>query len=307
MSIGWVAGSVRARLLDRHRVGRDTARAIGESPTLAAARDRLGGTAYSKALDEATSIAATQHAVWATVLWDLRVLAGWLPARGVAALRTFAAFFEIENIESRLVALEGGGELTTFDLGALASVWPQMRDAVSSSDLRDRLRLWWAEAESDDRADILRSCRLEWARRMSEIGVAEQWGAGFAALVVARALVSGHHWGLDLTRRAPQLGRRAASASSLDEFVSVLPDSARWVFEAVGGVDANAADLWMAEARWWSRLDRDGGRLLRRTRPGPDIVIGAVGRRMSDAWRTTSVLSLVGRGPCGQELLDVLA
>ena len=43
-----------------------------------------------------------------TVLWHLRVLAGWLPPAAVGRLRALAAWFELVNIEQRVDYLAGG-------------------------------------------------------------------------------------------------------------------------------------------------------------------------------------------------------
>jgi hypothetical protein len=239
------------------------------------------------------------------VLWDLRVLAGWLPASGVAVARVFAGFFEIENIERQLVFLEGGDELLTFELGSLGDVWSRVRDAATVPEVRTQLTAsMWRDPGSDDRGRMLQSLRLEWARRLSEIRPAEAWGAGAAALVVARALAEpGGSLGEDMSRRLPMIGRRALEATTLGEFMAALPDAARWVFR---GVD-RAEDLWRAEAAWWRRLDDDGQHLLRAARPGPAVVVGAVARRMADAWRACASLEIASRGATGEELIDVIA
>ncbi len=174
--------------------------------------------------------------------------------------------------------------------------------------MRERLRPSWPSAASDEPADILRNLRLEWARRVSEISAAEAWGAGAAALVVARTFATGEHRvDMDLARRAPQLGHRAIAASNLRDFIGALPEEARWVFDGLDRAEMVAEQLWMAESSWWLRLDRDGDRLLHGVQPRVDIVIGAVARRMADAWRAAAALDLVSRGTSGEELVDVIA
>ena len=305
MGAGWVAGSVRARQLARHRLGIDRARAV-----IAQRARGLSDSAYADALARTTTVEEAQHAVWATALWDLRVLAGWLPPAGVAAMRTFAAYFEIDNIESQLVRLAGGEPQPVFDLGLLATAWPRVRDATSAHELRGALRRSaWRDPESDDRAHILSSLRLEWARRLEEIRGAAPWGAGAAALVLARRRASTiENLDADLTRRASQLGRDALHATSVRELVDALPDAARWVFDDVDVADLDLEGLWRAEATWWRRVDRDGERLLRRVQPGIDVVVGAVARRLADAWRTAAALDLATRTEASSEdLADVVA
>jgi class I fructose-bisphosphate aldolase len=59
-------------------------------------------------------LAAAQHGVADALLWNLRVLADWLPGAGVRTLRTFAGSFEIANAVSgdpryiARLAVEGG-------------------------------------------------------------------------------------------------------------------------------------------------------------------------------------------------------
>lgn len=128
MSAGWVAGSVRARALAQRRVGRAGARRIAASGSLDSALRELTGTGYGGNAHPGLEVAEAQHGVAATVLWNLRVLAGWLPRDGVAMLRTLAAWFELANVDEML-AVRGG---PAFDPGALATAWPRLRAAGPS-------------------------------------------------------------------------------------------------------------------------------------------------------------------------------
>jgi hypothetical protein len=300
----WVAGSVRARLLAAHCLGVDGAREVAMTGSVDAARSRLRASAYEGTVAGSGSVADTQHALWATVIWDLRVLAGWLPGAGVSVVRVFAGWFEIENIDRRLALLSGGDEPPRFELGGLGTVWSRVRDAGSAQQVREQLRTSpWRDPGSDDRIRILQALRLEWAHRLSEIDAARSWGAGAAALVIARALVEqGEPVVEDLGGRARVLGRRPLEATTFADFVGALPDVAQSLFD---GVDAD--DVWRAEAAWWRRLDHDGDRLLRAARSGPAVVVGAVARRMADAWRTCAALEVASRGAGAEELVDVIA
>ena len=82
MSTGWVAGSVRARALARRRLGAAAARQLAASGSLADALRVLSATHYGREDLRGQTLAGAQHAVARTVLWDLRVLAGWLPRDG---------------------------------------------------------------------------------------------------------------------------------------------------------------------------------------------------------------------------------
>lgn len=305
MSAKWVAGSVRARLLARHCVGVDGARDIASAGSVDAAIVRLRASAYGRTSIGADSVLRAQHAVWTTTVWDLRVLAGWLPGAGVGVVRAFAGSFEIENIADRLAFLAGTDEPLVFELGSLGNVSTRVRDAASVHEVREQLRTSpWGDPGSDEREHILMSLRLEWARRLGEIGAAAAWGGAAAALVLARLLVQREEpISPDVRRRANLLGRRALEATSLTAFVAALPDAARWVFD---GIDS-PEELWRAEAAWWRRVDVDGERLLRAARPGPDVVVGAIARRLVDAWRTCAALEVASRGGRTEELVDVFA
>lgn len=304
MSAGWVGGSVRGRLLARHRLGPDGARALAATSSLDAACAELGGSVYADAVADAVTVDAVQHALLASALWDLRVLAGWVPARGVETLRVFAAWFEIRNLEHLL--LDERVDPPAFEMGTLATAWTRVREARSPLDVRDALRRSaWRDPGSDDATAMLVSMRLEWAQWISGIGGSGRyWGSSAAALVVARSIAE-HPEPLDaaVTRRAAFLGRRVADVSSFPALVAALPETCRWVFEGI----EDPRDLWRAEARWWGRLERDGTGLLRAPRPGPAVVLGAVAVILADAWRTTAALEIASRGGRGQEVIDATA
>ena len=77
------------------------------------------------------------------------------------------------------------------------------------------------------------------------------------------------------------LGAGALGATSLAELERRLPGHARWVLAAV----EDPADLWLAEAGWWSRVERDGFELLGASGFGAAPVLGAVAVLAADAWR----------------------
>ncbi|MFF8941507.1 hypothetical protein ACF1A5_04325 [Streptomyces sp. NPDC014864] len=102
MSAGWVAGAIRARALASRCTGPDGARELARTSGLDEALRLLAGTPYHSRVRAAASLPAAQRAVAATLLWHLRVLAGWLPRGGVTILRPLAAGFEIANVAARL-------------------------------------------------------------------------------------------------------------------------------------------------------------------------------------------------------------
>lgn len=226
MSAGWVAGSVRARALARRRLGPVRAQRLAASGSLDSALAQLAGTAYGRNVHQGLDIAAAQYEIARTVLWDLRVLAGWLPHDGVAMLRTLAAWFELANVDEML-AVRGG---PAFDLGALATDWPQIR-AAGAAGLRTALA---ASAWRDPGGDIAHAVRLgmraRYAVRVAELGnPARTWAAGAAALLVAgERLVAGRAVDPAVFGHVPRLvGASAAQAGSLAELTAGLLPRAR--------------------------------------------------------------------------------
>ena len=104
MSAGWVAASVRARAMARRRVGlaRGAPARRGAGPggrPRPARRDRLCGGRHGTSRRRARG---GQRAVADATLWQIRVLAGWLPSSGTVLARAAAAGFERENLVAHL-------------------------------------------------------------------------------------------------------------------------------------------------------------------------------------------------------------
>ena len=55
------------------------------------------------------TLAEAEDAVGRTLLWHLRVLAGWLPRTGVDQLRLLAGWFELANVDDQVHRLAGVG------------------------------------------------------------------------------------------------------------------------------------------------------------------------------------------------------
>ena len=91
-------------------------------------------------------MAEADRAGTADLVWSMRVLAGWIPARGTAVVRALAAGVERSNVVALAAALgtgPGPGEATggaaaaataardaaepEVELGALATAWPRLR------------------------------------------------------------------------------------------------------------------------------------------------------------------------------------
>ena len=304
MGAGWVAGSVRAASLARHRLGPDGARELAAAGSVGAARARLNDSPYAQAIAGEGSVRGLQRAIWNSVLWDLRVLAGWLPPPGVAIARAFAAFFEVQNFED-LLAHPGGERVSPFELGGLAIAWPHAQEATSASGVREQLRRSaWRDPGTSDPSGMLLGLRLEWARLLSRIEPAAAWGTGAAALVVAGGLADGEQpVDPDVLHRVFAFGPEARNATTVPALFTALPESARWALEGI----EHSSELWRAEAGWWRRVEHDGERLLRAARPGRAVVVGGLSVRMADAWRTAAAVEIASRGGRGREVLDVAA
>ncbi|GAB7035466.1 V-type ATPase subunit [Streptomyces sp. NPDC021749] len=304
---GWVAGVTRARGMVSRRLGAHGARALAAGPTLDDAVRYLGATGYRHDLGAEMSLAEAQRAVGATLLWHLRVLAGWQPRSGADAVRLLAAGFEIANTEEHLRALRGTPlphPARPYQLGTLATAWPRLARTTSPAELRAVLAASvWGDPGDESPAAVATGMRTSAAvRTAAALPEAARWAAGRLALLVGREVfVVGRRPAKPAAERAGRLlGRAAVRATSFDDFRRHLPATARWALDGVDGT----ADLWRAEARWWDRLERDGSELLRGSRWGSGPVVGAVALLSADAWRVRGALELAARGGGPAEVLD---
>lgn len=298
MSAGWVAGSVRARALGRRRLGTAGARALAASTSLAEATELLARSRYGHRVRQGGGLAEAQRGVADTLLWQLRVLAGWLPAAGAELLRRLASWFEIANVDEHLRALHGWPAEPPYRLGTLATAWPRLAAAGSVEQLRAALAASpWGDPGPGER-DIQLGMRLAWAERVAvRAPVAQTWAAAGAALLVARERFAR---GIRLPEAGEAvavrlLGRAAMAAGSLAELAGALPATARWVVTDL----RDPAGLWAAEVRWWRRLRTDAEQLLAGSGFGPDQVVGAVGSLAADAWLVRGALEVAARGGAG--------
>jgi hypothetical protein len=79
---------MRASALARHRVGAAGARAVASAASLPyEALSLLVGTPFGHEVRVDQSLEEAQHGVAATLLWHLRVLAGWVPRQGTDLVR----------------------------------------------------------------------------------------------------------------------------------------------------------------------------------------------------------------------------
>jgi hypothetical protein len=260
----------------RRVFGADAARQLAGSPSLSGAQRMLEATTFRSVAEPGLSLAAAQHAVAETMLWDLRVLAGWLPRDGVSMLRLLACWFEIANVDELLQGLAGRPIGAEFELGALATVWPRLSEAGSPAELRHVLAASvWGDPGGDTNRDIRAGLRARWAARLAASGdPLRTWASAAAAM--ASLAIPGH-----ARQSRPNRPRPALTA---------VP----------------AAEPWQAEADWWRRVERDGRALLRSSATDSGPVLGAVVVMAADARRIRAALASAARGGGPLETYDAL-
>ena len=307
MTAAWVASGVRSRAMVRRRLGRAGVSELAAYASLDDALAVLAQSPYGHDVHPGQTLAQAQHSVVATTVWNLRVLAGWVPREGVTALRILMAGIEIANTLDHLAALTGDEAPAPYHLGGLATAWNRLRVTTTPSAVREVLTSSpWADPGGETHRAISLHMRASLADRViSGVPEAAAWAAASTALLVARESVGN---GRDLpagARAAAQrvLGPAAVEARSLPELARRLPREARW---ALSGLE-DPADLWRAEARWWARVDREGTALVRRPVAGLGTIVGAAAVLAVDAWRVRAALELAVRGGRSTEAFDAVA
>jgi hypothetical protein len=307
VTAGWVAGHVRAQAMARRRLGTDAARGLAASRSLGEAQRTLAATSYRRAVQAGQALGATQRAVLGTVLWDLRVLAGWLPRGGVDLLRALAGWFELANVDELLQSAAGRPADDEFRLGALATAWPRLRGSADPAALRAALAASpWGDPGGETAPDIRLGMRARWAARVARSGdPARTWAAGAMAVMVAGELFAAGRAVRPavLGDARALIGSAAAGAATLDDLRARLPAGARWALAGVGSPDG----LWRAEAAWWTRVEREGHLLLRDSGPGSGPVIGSAAVMAADARRVCAALEIAARGGGPLEAYDAVA
>lgn len=310
MTAGWVAGSVRAAAMARRRMGVTAARELAACPSLTDAVEIVARSPYGREVRPDDRLAAAERGVAAMTLWNLRVLAGWLPAEGAEMIRLLAAWFEIANIDEHVYGFTAdprAAGVPPFRLGSLATAWPRLSTTTSPAELRAVLAASaWGDPGGDSARTIALWLRVSWAARVfADVIPAQPWAAGAVALLVARERFAARR---PVTGAAPEvisrlLGTGWAGTTSLPDFAGRLPSPARWALDGV----TNTADLWLAEARWWKRLRRDGTTLVVRPAYGRQRPLGAVAVLAADAWLVRAALEIAARGGAHREVWDALA
>lgn len=306
MSARWVAGGVRARAMTRRRLGRESVRALASAPSLDAALAVLVGTPYGHDVTRQHQLGEAQRAVTSSVLWNCRVLSGWVPREGAAILRVLVGGLEIANVADLQLRWSGQHVPRPYALGGLATAWSRLARTTGPDDLRRALAASpWGDPGGTDPRTVGLALRTSLAdRTIAAVPQARDWAAGATALLLARELAGGQV----LPPRAAigaahVLGPRAPGASGLGELTESLPRSGRWALTGA----SSAADLWQAEARWWRRVESDAFGLVRGATEGPGVLVGAVALMATDAWRVRGALEIAARGGRTTEVLDAVA
>jgi hypothetical protein len=292
---GWVAGVTRGRLLLSRAIGREQALEVAGRKSLSDGVGVLAGSAYGERVQAGVELVAAERGVAETLLWHLRILAGWLPPAGAGLVRVLAGWFELANIDARIAALAGAGrEPPPFVLGGLATAWPRIEATRTVEEVAGVLaESAWGAVGGRSRAELALGLRVAWARRVQEAAPeAAAWVAGAGALLVAReVLVAGDREHAEQLRRLPGVGADAVAAASIDALGRALPAQAAWAVAGVG----DPSDLWRAELEWWGRVERDALGLLR-TWSDESAVLAAVALLAVDARRTVRALDAAARG-----------
>lgn len=306
MSSGWVAASVRARAMARRRVGTGLARRVAAAQTLGDGVGLLRGTAFGDVARTGIDLTEIEHGIRAELLWELRVLAGWLPAAGVPLARALAARFELRNIEAHRDRLAGRAPAPAFLLGALATSWSRLSATRSMDELRAELAAspWGdpGDLRTADFHDVLFATWLRMVAGTAGLNTVRSWCAAGAGLLVARTVaVLEQQPSAALVRAvSPLAGRRWTSSRSLDELRATLAPAAGAPLATV----AVPEQLWRAEALQRTRLERQGFRMLQSAPPGPEPFLGALAVLAVDAWRLRAALAAAAAGSSADGVLD---
>jgi len=309
MGAAWVAGTVRARALLSRRVGAVAARRLAGLGSVDAVIRELGDGPYGRDLRPGLSSAQVETVIGATLLWQMRVLAGWSPGPGVRTMRLLAAWFEIVNTVDHARSLAGAQApsdrvVDPYRLGALATAWPRLAATTSLSGLRAELaRTLWGDPGAEEPAAVAIGMAVACAARVAEqVPRVAELAAGAVALQVARErFLTGRALTEQVRRRAePLLGSRAMAADDLDGFAEGLRPAARWALGDLAGPDA----LPRAETAWWRRVERDAASLVAGAGFGQETTVGCVAALAADARRVRAAVQFAAMGDTRLELFD---
>ena len=287
MSTAWVAASVRARSLARRRLGAAGARRLAASESVEQAVATLADTPYGHDVGATDDIATAQHAVAASLLWNIRVLGGWVPRTGVPALRALAAAFEVANVDEHRRSLRGDPAGPLFRMGSFATAWPRIAATTTVADLRECLRTsaWGDPGSEADRAIHL-YLRVAWADRVAAtVPMTEPWMRTTVELLLTRDSL--------ITRRPPPAAvQRAAEPLVGADYTPV---------------EGDLRHLWRIESSFWRDVEHDAFAALRGSSFDMRPTVAALALLAVDAWRVRAALETAAGQHDDLELFDAVA
>ncbi len=313
MTAGWVAATIRGRALLRSSMGVPTARRISSAATWEEARRDLGSTVFGsgvfgRGLGGEEDRASARANAGASTVWQLRVLAGWVPPTDTALVRVAAGPIEIGNIEQHLARCAGGAQVApAVSMGSLGIAWPRAGHADSAVAVRQVLRRSaWGDPGGDAPAEVALGLRVAWLRRVLRADPATRpWVLGALAVMVARERFAFDRDISPMTRRelVRFLPRDVPTSDSLAALVARLPDVASWPFDDVDAAD----ELWRAEAAVLRRVAGDADRRVATARAGRSTFTAILASLLVDLWRVQAAIELAGHGDLGREVFDAVA
>jgi hypothetical protein len=289
------------------RLGRARARDLAAAASLDDALAVLTRTPYGHDVRPGQTLDEAQRAVHDTLVWNARVLGGWVPREGTTVLRVLLGSFEIANVAAHLRRLHGDEAAPAYRLGSMGTAWPRLAVTAATDQVRQVLTTSpWGDPGAETADDIVWSMRMSLADRVvAVVPAAAAWAGGAVALMLARALAVEHR-PLPAAARvwaARVVGGAAVAAPSLADLGPALPRSAAWALADVHG----PRDLWRAEARWWVRVEHDGFALSRTARAGPEVLVGSLALLACDAWRVRAALEVAARADTPVGVFDEVA
>lgn len=242
-------------------------------------------------------LSAAQHAVSATLLWHLRVLAGWGPPLGAHHLRLLASEFEIANVASLLDEIRGGAAQPRFSLGSLALLRAGVSGARSTDEVRRALRSSpWGDPTSDDPDGIRLAMQFARTRMIVDsLQAAEDWAVVDASLLLSEVVANDALGELSpsaLRDARVVLGDRWQRVTSLVELAGLLPEQGRALLSGV----AEPEGLWRAGIRRWTMLEASSAGIGAGAGASAADVVRVAAALHVDAWRVRAALSLAALG-----------
>ena len=307
MTAGWVAPATRGRLLLRRLVGIDGARELAATGSWDEARAILTRTIYGTDLAETASRPDARRRALGSTAWQLRVLAGWLPAGRTVLARLFAAPLEIANIDQRIAQLGGADPAEPIHLGSLVGAWPRVAVAATAEDVRRVLaKSVWGDPGGSEPEAIALALQVALARRFAaQVPGTGDWARGAVAVLVARERFAFERDLNQTTARVVDrlIGSRWRGVERVDELADRLPKSASWALSAID----EPSDLWRAELAVVRRIANDAQRRAMSSRFDESTVTAMMALLLTDLWSVCAAIEVAGRQPSPGEVFDAVA